>query len=193
MVFKIWEQETSDEREYDPNFPIDRDLGFRWRQSLFRGKFTPLSELPILSFEATQDTNENDFFEGEGIPIVSDKIRGIFMLEMPEAAIFFPVKILSKGKEIGSKKFYIIKINNEIQCFDWDKSEYEVRLLNNGEKRISAIRKLVLTNDNIKDQAIFKIAEVTYFLVAVRNDICEKILSAGAKGIEFIEFNEVLR
>jgi hypothetical protein len=189
-MFKIWCQELSEDRDYNPNFPIDRDLGFHWRQYLFGSSTIPSLEL---SFKLSDDIVDNDFFEGEGIPIVSEKIKNILTKEVPGLASFFPVKIFNNKKEVCRCKFFAIKIDNEIECFDWDNSDYSTRQLNNGIKRISAIRNLILIEDKIKDQLVFKIAETNYFLVGVREDLCQNILECGAKGIEFREFSEVLR
>jgi hypothetical protein len=189
-MVKIWCQELSEDRDYDPNFPIDRDLSFEWCQYLFASRSIPSYEL---SFQISKDIIENDFFEGEGIPIVSDKIKNILTKEIPGVASFFPVKIFNKKKEICQNKFFAIKIENEVECFDWDNSDYSIRQLNNGVKRISAIRNLVLIEDKIKNQIIFKIAEINYFLAGVNEDLCQKILDSGAKGIEFRELSEVLR
>jgi hypothetical protein len=187
-MFEIWCQEIFEDKPYNPNFPIDRDLGFQWRQYLFGNSSIPSLEL---SFKVSEDILDNDYFEGEGIPIVSNKIKGILEKEAPSFIEFFPVKILDNKKI--SNKFFIVKARNEIECFDWDNSEYNVRQLSNGLKRISSIRNLVLIEDKIKDQIIFKIAETNYFLVCVRKDLCQKILDSGAKGIEFRELSQVLR
>jgi hypothetical protein len=189
-MFKIWCQELSEDRDYDPNFPIDRELGFQWDQYIFGEGTIPSCEL---SFNVSDDIVENDFFKGEGIPIVSDRIKSILTKETPGIASFFPVKIFDKQKEVYQNKFFAIKIENEIECFDWDNSDYSTRKLNNGVKRISAIRNLVLMEDKIENQTVFKIAETNYFLVGVREDLCRKILDGGVKGIEFRELSEVLR
>ncbi|MEO1428174.1 MAG: hypothetical protein AAFV71_03740 [Cyanobacteria bacterium J06633_8] len=53
-----------------------------------------------------------------------------------------------------------------------------------------AIRKLVLLEDIIKDKKIVRVAEVGFNIIAVREDLCQKILNSGAKGIEFKELNQ---
>ena len=139
------------------------------------------------------DIRNNDYFEGELIPIVSEKIKTILTNEVPELVDFFSIKILENSKAIEVKQFFIIKVKNEIECFDWNKSNYKVSTLKNGIKRIRAINSLVLNEDKIKDQIIFKISEVDYFLVGVREDLCQKILESGAKGIKFQDLSQVLR
>ncbi|BAY80575.1 hypothetical protein NIES267_00320 [Calothrix parasitica NIES-267] len=39
-------------------------------------------------------------------------------------------------------------------------------------------------------QALVRVAEVGYNIIAVREDLCKKILNSGAKGIEFKELNQ---
>jgi hypothetical protein len=44
-MVKIWYQELSEDRDYNPNFPINRVLGFEWRQYLFASGSIPSCEL----------------------------------------------------------------------------------------------------------------------------------------------------
>lgn len=188
-MVKIWCQKLSENRSYNPNFPIDRDLGFEWRQYLFANKSIPFSKL---SFKISEDIIDNDFLEGESIPIVSEKIRNILIEEVSEFVDFYPVSIFDGSKQVNTKKLYVIKIKNEVSCFDWDKSDYEVCNLTSGVKEILAVNNLILIEDKIKDQLIFKVSEFNGFLVGVREDLCKKILDSEAKGIEFKDMNEIL-
>jgi hypothetical protein len=189
-MFKIWEQKTSDNKDYNPNFPIDRDLGFKWRQYLFADAAVPTS---TLSFKINEDILNCDYFEGEFIPIVSKKIKSILAEEVPRLVDFHAVEIVGKREDVDFNEFFILKITNEVECFDWENSDYNTRLLKNNVKRISAIRNLVLLEDKIKNQVIFKVAETNYFLACVREDLCMKIINSGATGIEFKDFSEIIR
>lgn len=189
-MVKIWCPEIFEDRPYDPNFPIDRDLGFHWSRYLFDNQPIPSSPL---SFNISEYISEFDYFEGDLIPVVSEKLKNILTNQIPDMVDFYPVQIFDNGREIEAEKFFIIKIKNEIECFDWERSNYETRILKNGIKRISAIRNLVLIEEKIKDQVIFKISEVNYFLVGLKEDLCQKILEAGVKGIEFKDLSQVLR
>lgn len=188
-MFKIWCQEIPEDKPYDPNHPIDRNLGFEWRQYLFADKSIPLSQL---SFNLSENIIASDFFEADNIPIVSEKIKNILTQEVPNFVEFSSVKILDNNKRTKIGSFFVVKINNSIECFDWDKSVYQVRHLKNGIKRISSIQNLFLNQNVTNNQEIFRISELNCFLVGVREDLCKKIINTGAKGIEFKEPSQIL-
>lgn len=190
-MVKIWEVDTFHDELYADAWVIDRDLGFEWSQYILGDKSQP-NQLKELSVRIEADIFVGDYFEAYDIPVVSERVKNVLLAEVPEYVEFFPIQVFHHGKEISKDSFFVIYIKEKTNCFDWEQSVYTTRTLNNGKKSFRAIRKLVLLEDKIKDKKIVRVAEVGFNIIGVREDLCQKILNSGAKGIEFKELSETL-
>ncbi|MGB6296471.1 MAG: DUF1629 domain-containing protein [Rivularia sp. (in: cyanobacteria)] len=188
-MVKIWEVDTFHDELYADAWVIDRDLGFEWSQYILGDK-SQLNQLKELSVRIEADIFVGDYFEAYDIPVVSEIGKNVLLAEVPEYVEFFPIQVFHHDKKMKKDSFFIVYIKEKTICFDWEQSVYETRTLNNGKKSFRAIRKLVLLEDRIKDKKIVRVAEVGFNIIAVREDLCQKILNSGAKGIEFKELSE---
>ncbi|MEA5595150.1 Imm43 family immunity protein [Rivularia sp. UHCC 0363] len=166
-------------------------IWFEWSQYILGDKSQP-HQLKELSVRIEADIFVGDYFEANSIPVVSEKVKNLLLAEVPEYVDFFPIQAFHHGKKITKDSFFIMYIKEKTDCFDWKKSVYRTSILNNGEKSMRSIHKLVLLEDNIKDKKIVRVAEVGFNIIAVREDLCQIILNSGAKGIEFKELSQTL-
>ncbi|MBV6627565.1 MAG: hypothetical protein KI793_32355 [Rivularia sp. (in: Bacteria)] len=143
-----------------------------------------------MSVRIEADIFVGDYFEANSIPVVSERVKNVLLTEVSEYVEFFPIQVFHHGKEMRKDSFFIMYIKEKTDCFDWEKSVYRTQTINNGKKSMRAIRKLVLLEDIIKDKQIVRVAEVGFNIIAVREDLCQKVLNSGAKGIEFKELNQ---
>lgn len=190
-MVKIWEVDLYYDELYADAWVIDRNLGFEWSQYILGDKSQP-HQLKQLLVRIDADIFVGDYFEANSIPVVSERVKNLLLAEVPEYVEFFPVQVFHHGKERTKDSFFIMYIKEKTDCFDWEKSVYRTSIFNNGEKSMRSINKLVLLEDGIKDKKIVRVAEVGFNIIGVREDLCQKILNSGAKGIEFKEPQQTL-
>ncbi|NJN12708.1 MAG: hypothetical protein HC815_34055 [Richelia sp. RM1_1_1] len=188
-MIKIWKEDTFHDELYADAWVIDKKIWFEWIQYILYDKLQP-NNLEELSVRIEADIFVGDYFEANSIPVVSERVKNLLLAEVPEYVEFFPIQVFHHGKKMSKDSFFIMYIKEKTDCFDWEKSVYETQILNNGEKSVISIRKLVLLSDRIKDKKIVRVAEVGYNVFGVREDLCQKILNSGVKGIEFKELSE---
>ena len=190
-MVKIWEVDLSKDELYADAWVIDKKIWFEWIQCVLHDK-SQAHQLKELSVRIEADIFVGDYFEANSIPVVSERVKNVLLAEVPEYVEFFPVQVFHHGKERTKDSFFIMYIKEKTDCFDWEKSVYRASILNNGEKSMRSIHKLVLLEDRIEHKKIVRVAEVGFNIIAVREDLCQIILNSGAKSIEFKEPHQTL-
>lgn len=120
---------------------------------------------------------DTDFISGSNG--ISAKARDFFLsLQIPYLE-FVPVTVYHiKWEE--SMEIYLMKVNKEIDCVDYEKSD----LFMLSDRKIRSVRKLVLKEETIHED-IFTIKNKLHSLT-VSETLKNKITEYGLKGFEFI-------
>ncbi|MEG4075606.1 hypothetical protein QUA30_23195, partial [Microcoleus sp. Pol14C2] len=102
---------------------------------------------------------------------------------------FFPVTVIYEGEEYLEKSYFLMHILDELDCFDFENSEYKShQIQSSGARYIDSIRKFSLLPVDTSKYKVFIVGEVGFLIID--RFIADKITEAGATGVKFIDPSE---
>jgi hypothetical protein len=122
-----------------------------------------------------------DYLRSGAVDVVSAELAEFLRSRIH--AEFIPIQGLHQGQPYTERQFYIMHLLDRFAAMDLQKSIYKKWRPEAGEG-IQSVEKMVLDVSKVNNSAAFVLDELT--LKLFRNDICEAILQAGFKGLEFI-------
>jgi len=183
-MFKVWVPDTTSWETYTAAKFTDRVVQ-KWVNSQL-AKGLPIAEpLPELVVQVEGEYPPADFFACVTVRIVSVAIKRILESFVNQGVQFFPVVVLDRDRGPTQKQYFFMHIVEKVPCFDWEKSECTFSDLPNGVRRIVAIDTLVLLPVDTTEHPLFRVAEVSQFILCVDNGIAQRILDAGCTGAAF--------
>ncbi|MFP2930243.1 imm11 family protein [Pyxidicoccus sp. 3LG] len=126
-----------------------------------------------------------DFIDNiHSVVIVSEKARALMEQAGlgPEQVEFLPLTLKDKKRKKVPEAYFIANALQSFDCFDWDRSEYN---LYPTKRKVVAtsLSKLHVLEDKIpKTATFFRLGEVKSELL-IRADLLEKLKAAGCTGI----------
>ncbi len=131
----------------------------------------------------------NDYFRAGRMRIVSTRLRKELERYTSGEVQYFDIVMLDKGgSPFEEGRFYMAHLGLEVDCFDFEKSDYDLR--ENGKIRI--IRKPVLREEAIRGRHLFWIAKTSqlpYWMVS--EELATHLKSQDFKGICFKTLDEL--
>lgn len=154
---------------------VDLNMSDEDRHKLSNGQ-----KLEKTSFRANVKRESGPFPDLMGIsivqPLVSDKLKEVLLLIVPEEQIqFIPV-------EVSNKMYWLINVLNNIDCFDREKSEYTT--YTSGALR--KITKGVLRSELLEGIDLFRVAG-RYVDIFISEKLKNSLEESNITGIEIIE------
>ncbi|MFP2930242.1 imm11 family protein [Pyxidicoccus sp. 3LG] len=126
-----------------------------------------------------------DFIDNiHSVVLVSEKARGV--LEQaglgPEQVEFLPFTLKDRKRKKVPEPYFIANALQSFDCFDWDRSEYD--LYPNKRKVVrTSLKKLHVLEDKIPENAMFFRTGELKHRILIRADLLEKLKAAGCTGI----------
>ena len=183
-MFKVWVPDTTSWETYTAAKFTDRVVQ-KWVNSQL-AKGMPIAEpLPEIVVQVEGEYPPADFFACVTIRIVSITIKRILESFVNQGVQFFPVVVLDRDRGPTQKQYFFMHIVEKVPCFDWEKSECRIGVLSDGSRHIVAIDRLVLLPVDTVEHPLFKVAEVSQFILCVDDGIAQRILDAGCTGAAF--------
>ena len=124
---------------------------------------------------------KTDYVAGiQSFPVVSKKFKEL-LENLNDPLEFHHVKLVQVISELVDNDYYFLNILENIECFDWDNSEYEKLPVSQAP---TDVEKLVLETHKIGKRNIIRIAELQS-LILVSDNLRNLIESCELTGIEF--------
>ncbi|MFL5356281.1 imm11 family protein [Archangium sp.] len=156
-----------------------------------QGKYPPKLELALSNKSGDMVT---DFIDNiHKVVLVSEKARAI--LEQaglgPELVEFLPFTLKDRKRKKVAEPYFIANALQSFDCFDWDRSKYN--LYPNKRKVVStSLSKLYVLEDKVpKDALFFRLGELKNRIL-IRSDLLETLKAAGCTGISVAAMGEPL-
>jgi hypothetical protein len=191
-MVKVWGSDTTSDETYTEAKLLDRSLAARI--SPYISKCQSLLDTEIvstISIEITSDFPPNDFFVCFRLHIVSEGIKQLIEASKVTQVEFFPVRVFVDGKEYVEKRYFFMHVLGKVVCFDKQASEYKTRPAADGVTMlIRLIRKLCLLPVDTSTHKLFRVAEVSSFILCIDDGIAQQIMDAGFTGMRFLDPSE---
>jgi hypothetical protein len=149
-----------------------------------KGKSIIVKENAKLFF-TPPDGVKTDFVRGFiSFPVISKKLKSILSNFDKENLEFYPIRLLSLGKdeiELDKNNYFILNILNRVNAFDFNKSIFTSM---DGFPNIPAdIKKIEIDSDKLQGRKIFRIPQNSWKII-IDNDVRNLILNEGLLGVE---------
>ncbi|AFZ10530.1 hypothetical protein Osc7112_6376 (plasmid) [Oscillatoria nigro-viridis PCC 7112] len=195
-TIKIWKADTTSWETYTEARMLNREIAAKISpyisrcQSLKNTILTSNIVLEIYS-EYPPTYPPNDFFTTGSLRIISSKIKEILDSIDNIKVEFFPVTVIYEGEEYLEKSYFLMHILDELDCFDFENSEYKShQVQSSGATYIDSITKLSLLPVDTSKYKVFIVGEVGFFIICIDSFIADKITEAGATGVKFVDPSE---
>jgi hypothetical protein len=195
-MIKIWRPDSTSEENYT-EVTVRSGKEAISKISTYIAKYQSLKEAEFIHdldivFEAEEEEYQPaDFFRYGLLNIVSDSIKDILEAIEGIQVEFYPVKLIFKEQLYTQKKYFLIHFTEQVDCFDFENSEYTSYTIKSGTIRIlSSIRKLILLPVDTSKHKLFIVGRVSFFIICIDDSIAERILKAGVRGVRFLNPDE---
>jgi hypothetical protein len=153
-------------------------------EKIKKGVKIELSESPKLFYTPSTGI-KTDFVRGAiSFPVVSKKLKDIISLYEIDNTEFYPVRMLSFGKdeiELDKSNYFILNVLNRVSAFDFEKSVYTP--MENFPNIPVNIKKIVIDKSKAEGRKIFRIPQSSGQII-ISEDVKNSILSEGLLGVE---------
>jgi len=183
-VLKVWVPDTTSWETYTQAKFAERGVQ-KQVNSYIANAGKARGPLPEIVVQVVGDYPPTDFFTCVTVTIVSTRIKKILESKADHGVQFLPVVVMDREHGPTQDQYFLMNILEAVPCFDWEGSEYNSRLLDNGIRYIDAIYKLVLLPVDTIEHPLFKVADVFQFILCVDDGIAQRILDAGCTGAAF--------
>ena len=140
------------------DFILDEKL----KENTINGISIQNNESPIAILSDLKAIKPDILVGGYILPIISEKFRNDFIEKFIQDTYFIEfLPIIFKNKNFLSK-YYLMNILNNINCFDFDKSEYTklpIEIFPDQQNLIFSIEKLEFKHEAINNRNIFRMSE----------------------------------
>ncbi|MCP3168176.1 imm11 family protein [Myxococcus qinghaiensis] len=127
------------------------------------------------------------------VVLISEKARGIMEQAGlgPEQVEFLPFTLKDRKRKKVPEPYFIANALQCFDCFDWDRSEYD--LYPTKRKVVStSLSKLYVLEDKVPKDALFFRLDELKNRILIRSDLLEKLRAAGCDGISVAAMGEPL-
>lgn len=162
----------------DNSYLKDSGMSYEEQEKLISGELVSISNFGEYEISAKSKKKPDVYSIGHTEFYVNEKVKNIILnnCQSDENIKFLNI-------EIEGENYYLLNILNNIECFDWDKSEYTTYSNKNFLKEVN---KLVIKPEKLNGRKIFRIKEYK-FEVFVIESIKTEIKKIGVSGIDFLE------
>lgn len=172
MNYKIFDQ--------DPSWLVDGGNLELNNKEILGG--TGLTEY---TFKINSKNKPDDYLECGGLVLVSDKIFDVFSRYKDIRASFSPISMFWNGTKYSDKTFYILETFDDLQCINYDESEYKYF---SSANRIMSLYKLVTYPVNTEKYKLFTIDDTCFLCIA--DYIGDELIDQGCTGFNLIEASD---
>ena len=145
----------------------------------------PPSEAGVLYFLNNRE-KRMDYISGiHSFPIISGKFK-LVLEEFKEYLEFHPIKLSCLNSPLVYEDYFFLNILENVACFDWDNSEYEVLPTS---KMPTEVNRLGVKESKLKDRKLARISEIQS-LILVEEGLKNIIEDAELTGITFQEIED---
>lgn len=158
QYFKLSWNTNENKNSFIKDFIINEKL----KENTINGISIIDNESPIATLSGLKAIEPDILVGGYILPIISEKFRNDFVKKFSQDTSFIEfLPIIFKNKNFLSK-YYLMNILNNINCFDFDKSEYTklpIEIFPDQQDLIFSIEKLEFKYEAINNRNIFRMSE----------------------------------
>ena len=165
--------------EYTAPEPYDRD---------YDGLPISKAEEPARLYYKYKTHRKTDYIAGiHCFPVISQRLQKI-LLELNISHLeCHPVELICKKTEEVDASYSFLNILNNVQCFDWEQSEFET--VPQAPQVVIGVGKLVVKQDTIQGRDLVRMDEIRS-LILVSARLKYQIETAKLTGIEFVQLKD---
>ena len=172
MKFKILEQDCS--------WMVDSNI------DLISKEYLDGVGIVEATFTMTGKSTPNDFMEYGQIILVSDKVVDILKKYKGIKVTFSPVTFIWNEEIYTKCNFYIMQVLEEIECINYEESEYEC--FTSAPTEIKTLDKLVIYPVDTDTYKLFIMGNTCF--VCMDNFICNELVSHSCTGFTLTEVSD---
>lgn len=121
--------------------------------------------------------------------VVSEEAREVFESAGVADVEFFPVRVLNHKGRAVKRDYFVANALKKINCIDKDKTVFKWHPID--KTMMKNVSNLTIDESKIADNVtLFRIQHLPLFLW-IRNDVVDKLTSAGLRGFEVIELENL--
>lgn len=126
-----------------------------------------------------------DYIESGSRVVVSQQLRSV-LEDIGVRADFWPLRTFIDEVEYSERVFYLCKILDRVDCFDYARGECTFHTKPGFTHRIDTISRLAIDEDKAAGHHLFYLDNGAGYILCVSDELAERLVSSALTGMKII-------